>query len=90
MSQDNAGVGIDLQQGVQGHQVAGRFEDPPFAGGAPLEMLKEAAVKLVFGTLVLAVMPGPVARHMAHGFETVTAEVVAGNGDTFLGQAGVN
>ena len=63
MRQDDTGIGIDLQQGLQGQQVAGRLEHPPLAGAAPLQMLQEVTVKLVFGALVLAVMPGPVGMH---------------------------
>ncbi len=88
--QDDARIGIDLQQGLQGQQVTGRLEHPPLTGAAPLQMLQKLTVKLVYRPLILAVVPGPVGRHGIHGFEGVAAEIVAGNGNALLGQPGVN
>jgi G:T-mismatch repair DNA endonuclease (very short patch repair protein) len=45
MREDDAGVGVRLEQCLQAKEVRWRLQDPTLARAPPLEVLQEAAVR---------------------------------------------
>ena len=60
------------------------------SGRAPLQMLEELFVAFICGSLIPAIMPGPVRMNKVHRFKKVADKGMRCNGNTLLGEPGVN
>src|SRR5208283_183923 len=60
------------------------------SGSAPLQMLEELFVVFISGALILAAMPGPVGVNKVHRFKKVTDKGMRRNGNTLLGELGID
>jgi len=56
----------------------------------PLQMLEELFVTLISGALILAIMPSPVGVNKIHRFKKVTDKRMPCNGNTLLGESGID
>src|SRR5271157_3059161 len=60
------------------------------SGSAPLQMLEELFVAFISRELILAIMPGPVGVNKVHRFKKVTDKGMRCNGNTLLGEPGID
>ena len=81
MGLHDAGVGIRLQERVEGKEVRGRLQDPSPRRRPPLQLLEEPTVKAVGRAQVLSLEPLLVRRHVVGRVEAGGEKGGAHDGD---------
>src|SRR5262245_65835761 len=86
MRENDAGVGIDVEEGAEAEEVRRGLQHPALASPAELKMLEEPAMRLVRWDERLLLEPRLIRGHVVAGLELEAQERVARDDEALFGQ----